>query len=392
MKTNDLLIIGAGPFGISLAILAKHYGLNYTLFGKPAEFFRSLVPSEMTMRSFVENHVDPLGEFTIERFGSEIGLEKDQIYPINTIFYSNYIDWLVGKYDIKIESAYVSELSKFTNEENNSYFEAIDESGEKHLTKSAVIAIGQKYFYSIPKELSDSIPSKYLFHSSQVTDFTKFRNKSVLIVGGRQSAFEWAAFLSEAGAREVHLTYRHDTPTFKDSDFNEWKEIFQAIDSLPESKNTFLELNEVSQNKIKSEFFSLGRLHIEGWLENRISSDRIFMHPNTNIVKSELIDSNQIQIELSDKTKVLSDFVIAATGFKPEIGRVPFLTKGNIIESLITTDGSPILSNNFESNINGLYFTSSLASHSLGPYFNLTMPACVSAKAIISRILLSPST
>jgi hypothetical protein len=36
---TDLLIIGAGPFGLAMAAYAKHLGLDYRWVGKPMEFW-----------------------------------------------------------------------------------------------------------------------------------------------------------------------------------------------------------------------------------------------------------------------------------------------------------------------------------------------------------------
>ena len=37
----------------------------------------------------------------------------------------------------------------------------------------------------------------------------------VLIIGGRQSAYEWAALLREHGAARIDIVHRHDIPRFE---------------------------------------------------------------------------------------------------------------------------------------------------------------------------------
>ncbi|MGO9750555.1 MAG: hypothetical protein ACLP8S_20155 [Solirubrobacteraceae bacterium] len=34
----------------------------------------------------------------------------------------------------------------------------------------------------------------------------------VLVVGGRQSAYEWAALVREHGAQRIDIVHRHDVP------------------------------------------------------------------------------------------------------------------------------------------------------------------------------------
>ena len=47
-----------------------------------------------------------------------------------------------------------------------------------------------------------------------------FRNfpGGVLVIGGRQSAYEWAALLGEHGAERVDVVHRHDVPRFEQSE------------------------------------------------------------------------------------------------------------------------------------------------------------------------------
>jgi thioredoxin reductase len=44
--------------------------------------------------------------------------------------------------------------------------------------------------------------------------FEDLAGARVLIVGGRQSAYEWAALIGEAGAERVDVVHRHDEPRF----------------------------------------------------------------------------------------------------------------------------------------------------------------------------------
>ncbi len=44
--------------------------------------------------------------------------------------------------------------------------------------------------------------------------FDELAGARVVIIGGRQSAYEWAALLCDHGAEEVHVVHRHPTPKF----------------------------------------------------------------------------------------------------------------------------------------------------------------------------------
>ena len=57
---TDLLIIGAGPFGIALAAQAMHDEIEHLIVGKPMEFWRANMPRGMFLRSACDWHLDPL--------------------------------------------------------------------------------------------------------------------------------------------------------------------------------------------------------------------------------------------------------------------------------------------------------------------------------------------
>ena len=63
-RRTDLLIIGAGPFGLALAADARHRGIDHLVVGKPMEFWKRNMPDGMYLRSDCDWHLDPNGEHT----------------------------------------------------------------------------------------------------------------------------------------------------------------------------------------------------------------------------------------------------------------------------------------------------------------------------------------
>jgi cation diffusion facilitator CzcD-associated flavoprotein CzcO len=94
VTTNtDLLIIGAGPFGLSMAAYAAHWRLDHRSVGKPMEFWKSNMPKGMYLRSACDWHLDPAGIDTIESFLKAQNLTAAQVEPLSLEFYLSYASW-----------------------------------------------------------------------------------------------------------------------------------------------------------------------------------------------------------------------------------------------------------------------------------------------------------
>jgi cation diffusion facilitator CzcD-associated flavoprotein CzcO len=53
-KTTNLLIIGAGPYGLAMAAYARHLGVDHVVVGMPMDFWKANTPKGMYLRSASE--------------------------------------------------------------------------------------------------------------------------------------------------------------------------------------------------------------------------------------------------------------------------------------------------------------------------------------------------
>jgi lysine/ornithine N-monooxygenase len=204
------------------------------------------------------------------------------------------------------------------------------------------------------------------------------RGKRVLIVGGRQSAFEWAALLHENGADTVNLSYRHTTPSFQPSD---WSWVNPMVDAIAEDPGWFRRLSEEEKSQVSQRLWAEGRLKLEPWLATRITTDAIKLFPHSYVTSCRELSSHELEVSLVNSTVVV-DQIILATGYKVNVEQVPFLNRGNILSSLEIRNGFPVLDEHFQSNLPGLFFTSMCATQDFGPFFAFTAAVRVSAKLI----------
>src|SRR5580698_1482407 len=75
----NVVIVGAGPYGLSIAAHLRQSGIPYRIFGKVMYSWREQMPQGMILKSdgFASNISDPDSVFTIEKFCAERGIPYD---------------------------------------------------------------------------------------------------------------------------------------------------------------------------------------------------------------------------------------------------------------------------------------------------------------------------
>jgi thioredoxin reductase len=375
--TTDLLIIGAGPFGLAVAAYAGHHGINYTVVGKPMEFWSANMPTGMYLRSASDWSLDPVGVHTIVKFLETQGLTPADVEPLSLQFYLRYAQWFQQQKRIETLPVFVQRLDYLGDEGHR--FRAMLDDDRVVSARHAVIAVGFKYFECLPTELVACLPEGRYAHTCNLVDFRGLKGKRCLIVGGRQSAFEWGALLTEAGAAAVHMSYRHDSPAFKAAD---WSWVNPLVEALIEDPGWFRRLTQKEQDAVSHRLWVEGRLKVEPWLEPRVMKATTTLWPRTQVVAVHEGPDGELSVRLDNGRTLTIDSIILATGYKVNIGQVPFLVRGNILNRLETRNGFPVLDEHFETNIPGLFMTSMAAVQDFGPFFAFTVSVRASARLI----------
>ena len=378
MKT-DLLIIGAGPFGLALAAQAAHDGIEHVIVGKAMGFWRENMPKGMFLRSACDWHLDPLNEHTIEAFLRTQGKTPKDVEPLSLEFYLSYAEWFRQQKNIRPLALYIDQLDK----PEGSRFIATTANGDTITAKRVVLAPGFKHFANAPDELISKLPRGRYQHTSTFVDFTNAHDKRFLIIGGRQSAYEWAALLLEAGAREVHVSHRHASPAFAVAD---WSWVNELVDNMAADPNWFRRLSQTEKDEVSHRLWAEGRLKLEPWLAPRLKDDRVHIHPQTQLVTCTETANGDLDVVLSNGETINVDTIVLATGYKVDITRLPILSP-HLITRLETRNGFPVLDDHFETSIPGLFITSMPAAQDFGPFFGFTISVRTSAKLISQRLL-----
>jgi len=98
-------------------------------------------------------------------------------------------------------------------------------------------------------------------------------------------------------------------------------------------------------------------------------------------VESASLQENRVVLKGEDGRKVEADHVIAATGYRVDLKRLAFLEE-KIRNRVRTARTMPILSANFESSLEGLYFAGLTAAGSFGPLMRFVYGAEFAAPRI----------
>lgn len=373
----NTLVIGAGPFGLALAAHLQQKGIDHLVVGKPMEFWEKHMPEGMFLRSGCDWHLDVNNVHTMEAFATMQGLTAKEAEPIALDFYLRYTRWFIEQTKLNIKQVYITELKQAKDG-----FIAILDNGSSIASKHVVVAVGFKYFTYTPPDVVAALPQNRYSHTCDTIQLDQFNNKRVLIIGGRQSAFEWTALLHEKNAAHVHVSYRHDTPDFAAAD---WSWVMDVVNNIAKHPTWFRELTAESKEEYRYKLWAEGRLKVEPWLNNRIHQSSVSLHPRTQVQRTEITADNAITIFLNNGVSFDVDHIITATGYKVEITQLPFLN-AELLASLECSNGFPHLDGSFQSNIPGLFFTSFMAGQDFGPFFGFTIGVRAAAKLVVEGL------
>jgi FAD-dependent urate hydroxylase len=374
VDTTSLLVVGAGPYGLAVSARALECGIDTIVVGRPLSFWTDHMPAGMFLRSGTDWHLDASGIHTFEAFVEDRGLSTANLDPVPRATFLAYASWFQAQKGVVVRDQFVSRL-----EERDGSFVASLDDGTQIEADNVVAAPGLTYFHQSP-EWADYLPEGTGVHTCDFTRFEHLAGARVLIVGGRQSAYEWAALLGEHEAERVDIVHRHDEPRFERVS---WKFVDDYMEPTVKVPGWWRSLPTAEQNKISRKFWEAGRLTLEWWLAPRLADNRFHRWPNTRVVETN-VETNGVGVTLSSGDRLTVDQIIFATGYKANLPNVPYLKP--LVSRIDVLEGFPVLNETMQSSIAGLYFPGFTATRDFGPFFGFTK-ACPAAAEIIVAAL-----
>jgi hypothetical protein len=92
-----------------------------------------------------------------------------------------------------------------------------------------------------------------------------------------------------------------------------------------------------------------------------------------------------VGVRLSNGKDLTVDHVVFASGYKADLGRVPYLA--GVRERVQLTDGFPALDEGFGASLPGLYVSGFAATRDFGPFFGFVKASPAAASLIVQDLL-----
>jgi hypothetical protein len=389
-RSTAVAIIGAGPYGLSIAAHLRARGVGFRIFGNAMEHWRARMPAGMLLKSegFASDLYDPERRFTLKRFCAQnelpyadIGLPipRDTLVNYGLSFQEQLVPDLENRRVVALDRSSKDFLLQLDN-------------GETLTAHRVIVAVGSSYFQYLPPSLG-CLPAEFVSHSSEHHDLSRFAGRDVTVVGGGASALDLAALLHEIGS-QVRLVARRSSLVFlsKPGPRSLWHQIRYPMSGIgggwrsrffTDAPMLFRYLPQpIRLRTIKTYLGPAGAWFVKDQIIGHVPlllahtpahaavrGGRVWMRCQGDGMHSEL----------------LTDHVIAATGYRVDIGRLDFLSD-KIRASVRSIENAPVLSRNFESSVRGLYFVGLASTHCFGPVMRFLFGAGYTARRLSEHL------
>jgi thioredoxin reductase len=391
-------IVGAGPYGLSIAAHFRHRGIPFRIFGRPMDSWVAHMPKGMMLKSdgFASNIYDPESAFTLSRFCAERGIGyADAGLPVRLETFTSYGLAFRDRMVPELEDKLVAGIERLQNG-----FRLQLEDGEALEARTVVLAVGITHFDFVPEVLAH-LPPELLSHSARHRDLEPFRGRDVFVIGGGASALDLAGLLHEAGAniklvsRRKELVF-HSQPTGKPR--SRWQQIRHPQSGLgpgwrsrfyADAPAAFHHLPEQLRLKIVGR--ALGPSG--GWFIRDKVIGKLPLHLGCELEAANVRNGRvhlTLRAEDGSSREISTGHVIAATGYRVDLERLQFLSPA-IRSQIEALHRVPVLSSDFESSIPGLYFAGVAAAPSFGPVMRFAFGAGFAARTLTRALAKSAS-
>lgn len=392
MDRTDVAIVGAGPYGMSLAAHLKARGVSYRQFGVPMRLWRSAMPQGMFLKShgFASNLSDPAATHTLEAFCRATGRDyADCGRPVPLADFVAYGQWFQSELGLPLDERHISNIAGAAGG-----FE-LSVGDERVLARKVVVAIGVEDFAYTPGAFAD-LPAQLCTHASKHADPAALAGREVIIIGAGSTALELGALMHESGVSVQILARGREQ--WNDHGVCPPRPVLEQLrvpvsglgpgwrlwfySSLP---GVFRRLPaDVRVSKARRVLGPSGA----SWLRGRVEG--VVPVLNGHAVTGAKAIDNRVRLSVVKKPgqedlEFEADHVIAATGYRASLNRLAFLSE-DIRSKVATTAETPAVGHGFESAVPGLFFIGPIVAPTFGPLMRFVCGADYAARMAAPRL------
>jgi FAD-dependent urate hydroxylase len=393
MPELDTTIVGAGPYGLSIAAHLRAAGISFQVFGSPLESWRRYMPEDMVLKSerFASNLWDPGRRYCFKRYCDQKRIPFQAVgQPLSLATFLEYADWF--RHNTEIESRDVR-IVNIRRDANGFSLELAD--GTTFKSRRVILATGHMAFRVIPPQLTH-IPEPLLFHSTRIGDVKTFAGREVTIIGAGQSALETAALIHEAGAR-VRILVKSGRIEWNEKSkprplfdrilapdagiASGWRSV--AISELPRVFRWYFPPER--RHRFVARAYGPGGAW---WLRERVDG-KINAQLNCE-VEVATVEGSRVRVVsrgANGREEFVTDHIIAGTGFKVDIDKLDYLDPALRQSILREIGGIPALDAHFETSIPGLFIVGIASAPVFGPIMRFMYGAKHVGPVITGRLM-----
>lgn len=391
----DIAIVGAGPYGLSLAAHLSKLHPRVLIFGRPMDSWINHMPEGMWLKSdgFASNLADPADAFTLQAFCRREGLpyahRGEAPIPLET--FSNYGLAFQRRFAPGLDA---TDVTSITHENDGFRLKLSD--GRIVPASRVVLAVGIGPYASTPDVLA-ALPAGRVSHSFDHSDLSAFSGRRVAVIGGGSSAIDMATLLAEAGAKATLVARRNQLNFSAVNDGTRpslaWRLKNPASGLGPGWRSRLATdlplLIHAAPRALRHRFV---RQHLgpgaSGWMRQRFEA-AVPALLGRNLPAAVALPNGELALTLEDREErreiLTADHVIAATGFRVDLRRLRMLAP-DLLARIALEDGWPALTTHFETSVPGLFVIGPAAAGSFGPLLRFAFGARFAARRLAPKL------
>ena len=387
-QDTDVTIIGAGPYGLSLAAHLRARKVKYRIFGDTMRFWRDM-PVGVNLKSlaFATNIYVPGGGYTFPQWCLDHGLEDFE--PCTMQSFAAYGCEMQRRFVPDLEELFVTNV-----EPQGQAFAVTTATGERFLSRKVICATGLSGLARVPGALKH-LGRDRMTHTFGISDYGEFRNKTVAVIGAGASAIEAGALVREAGGssevfvRGKEAVFHGRTPRVRSL----WKRLKDPESVLgPSRRGWVLQHFPLLVHRLpldRRTRFAKGQYGPSSpwWIQDRVLG-KVPIHTRHELIEATAAGHGVLLKFRDGKDQVRDvevDFVIAGTGYDVDVAHLAYLDAA-LKRRIQCIERAPALNSHFESSIPGLHFVGAMSFMCFGPLFRFVCGAEVSARRIARRL------